>query len=56
MLLTHSVSEKNIFADYLGVYLMNRLVASAGRHQACLPSWRKESFAHVYARYVSSEI
>ena len=29
---------------------------SAGRHQTCLPSLRKESSARVYARYVSSEI
>ena len=32
------------------------IFASAGRHQTCLPSWRKESSARVYARYVSSEI
>ena len=31
-------------------------IAIAGRHQTCLPSWRKESSALVYARYVSSEI
>ena len=33
-----------------------RIIASAGRHQTCLPSWRKESSARVYARYVCSEI
>ena len=32
------------------------LVASAGRHQTYLPSWRKESSVRVYAKYVSSEI
>ena len=32
------------------------MIASAGRHQTYLPSWRKESSAQVYARYVSSEI
>ena len=30
------------------------LIASAGRHETCLPSWRKESSARVYVRYVSS--
>ena len=32
------------------------VIASAGSHQTCLPSWRKESSARVYATYVSSEI
>ena len=32
------------------------IIASAGRPQTCLPSWRKESSARVYARNVSSEI
>ena len=32
-----------------------RFIASAGRHQTCLPSWRKEWSACVYARYVSSD-
>ena len=32
-------------------------IASAGRQQTCLPSWREESSARVvYARYVSSKI
>ena len=36
--------------------LFSPIVASAGRHQTCLPSWRKELSARVYARYVSSDI
>ena len=32
------------------------IIASAGRHQTCLPSWRIQSSALVYARYVSLEI
>ena len=36
--------------------LPQSFIASADRHQTCLPSWRKESFAGVCARYVSSEI
>ena len=31
------------------------IIASAGRHQTCLPSWPKESSALAYARYVSSD-
>ena len=33
-----------------------KVIASTGRHQTCLPSWRKESSARVYARCISSEI
>ena len=32
------------------------IIASAGRHQTCLPSWRKESSARVYGWYVSLQI
>ena len=41
--------------DYPNV-VSHSVIASAGRHQTCLPSWRKESSARVYARYASSAI
>ena len=36
--------------------IFNSVIASAGRHQTCLPNWRKELSGRVYARYASSEI
>ena len=42
--------------QFMSCYQIYCIIASAGRHQTCLPSWRKESSARVYARYVSSEI
>ena len=34
--------------------VLRQIIASAGTHQTCLPRWRQESSAQVYARYVSS--
>ena len=36
-----------------GELIITMIIASAGRHETCLPSWRK---SHLRARYVCLEI